>query len=58
MTTFEIYKDVAGYFRWRLVAANGEKVAASEAYVSKQGATTSAERVKYWASVAHIVALV
>ena len=46
MTKFVIYRDIAGQYRWRLVAANGEKVAASEAYVSKQGAINSANRVK------------
>lgn len=34
---FEIYKDTAGKFRWRLRAANGEPIAASEAYESKAG---------------------
>jgi len=58
VTKFQIYKDVAGYFRWRLIAANGEKVAASEAYNSKQGALNSAEKVKYWANVAQIATLV
>ena len=45
-TKFVIYKDTAGYYRWRLVAGNGEKVAASEAYVSKQGAIDSADRIR------------
>jgi len=58
MVKFEIYKDLAGYFRWRLVAANNEKVAASEGYNSKQGAINSAGKVKYWAGVAQIVTLV
>lgn len=55
MTSFVIYKDVSGQFRWRLVAGNGEKIAASEAYVSKQGAITSATRVKVLAPTATIV---
>lgn len=55
MTKFVIYPDVSGYYRWRLVAANGEKVAASEAYVSKQNAVRSAERVKQIAYSAMIV---
>ncbi len=45
-TKFVIYKDTAGYYRWRLVAGNGEKVAASEAYTSKQNAINSADRVR------------
>ena len=52
---FVIYVDARGYFRWRLVAGNGEKVAASEAYASKQNAINSAERVKVTAWEAIIV---
>jgi uncharacterized protein YegP (UPF0339 family) len=55
MTKFVIYRDVAGGYRWRLVARNGEKVAASEAYVSKQEAIESAQKVVVWASEARIV---
>lgn len=55
MTKFVVYRDVAGSYRWRLVAANGERVAASEAYVSKQGAINSANRVKQIAWSATIV---
>ncbi len=54
-TKFVIYKDTAGYFRWRLVAGNGEKVAASEAYTSKQSAINSANRVREIAWEATIV---
>ena len=54
-TKFVIYVDVAGKYRWRLVAGNGEKVAASEAYASKQGAIISAQRVKQIAWEAIIV---
>ena len=32
---FEIYKDKAGEFRFRLKAKNGEIIAASEGYVKK-----------------------
>jgi uncharacterized protein YegP (UPF0339 family) len=55
MAKFVIYRDVAGHYRWRLVANNSEKVAASEAYVSKQGAQNSAQRVKILAASATIV---
>jgi uncharacterized protein YegP (UPF0339 family) len=55
MAKFVIYRDKADYYRWRLVANNGEKVAASEAYVSRQGAIISAKRVKILASSAEIV---
>lgn len=55
MAKFVIYRDVAAQYRWRLVANNGEKVAASEAYVSRQGALNSAQRVKILAASATIV---
>lgn len=55
MAKFVIYRDKAGYWRWRLVAGNGEKAAASEAYVSKQNAIRSAERVRVLAASAQIV---
>ncbi len=35
---FEIYKDKAGAFRFRLKAANGEIILASEGYKAKSGA--------------------
>lgn len=54
MATFYIYQDQAGYYRWRLVAGNGEKVAASEAYVSHANAVRSAKQVKELASSADI----
>lgn len=52
---FVIYKDKAGYYRWYLQANNGEKVAASEAYDSKQSAINSAYRVKEIAWSANVV---
>ena len=52
---FVIYKDRAGGFRWYVQAKNGEKVAASESYVSKQGAIKSAFRVKEIAWEADVV---
>lgn len=55
MAKFVIYRDVAGGYRWRLVADNGEKVAASESYVSHENAVRSAKRVKVLAGTAEIV---
>lgn len=55
MARFVIYLDVSGHYRWRLVAGNGEKVAASEGYASKQGAIRSASRVREIAASAEIV---
>jgi uncharacterized protein len=52
---FEIYKDAAGQYRWRLRAANGETVAVSEAYRSKQGANNSAHSMPRWCSETPVV---
>ena len=54
MARFEVYPDSGGSYRWRLVANNGEKVAASEAYASKQNAIRSAYRVKELAANASV----
>ena len=43
---FELYKDNAGEFRWRLKAGNGEIIATSEGYTSKAGASNGIESVK------------
>jgi uncharacterized protein YegP (UPF0339 family) len=54
---FEMYKDKAGRFRFRLVAANGEIIAASEAYESKEGCSGGIESVRTNAPEAEIVEL-
>lgn len=43
---FEINKDVAGEFRFKLVAVNGETIAVSEGYTNKDGALNGIESVK------------
>ena len=55
---FEMYKDKAGKFRFRLVAANGEIIAASEAYESKEGCSGGIESVRTNAPNAETVDLV
>ncbi len=52
---FEWFKDKAGKFRFRLVAANGETIATSEAYNSKDGCVNGIESVKKNAPIAKIV---
>ena len=47
---FEIFKDKAGEFRFRLKAGNGQIILASESYAKKQGAMTGIESVKKNAS--------
>jgi len=45
--TFEVFRDSAGEWRWRLVASNGNIIADSgEGYRSKQGAKRGLESVK------------
>ena len=52
---FEWYKDKAGKFRFRLKAANGETIATSEAYNSKDSCVNGIESVKKSAPTAKIV---
>jgi len=54
---FEIYKDVAGNFRFRLKAPNREIIAVGEAYMSKDGCKKGIESVKKNASKAKVVDL-
>jgi uncharacterized protein YegP (UPF0339 family) len=45
--TFEVYRDNADEWRWRLVASNGNIIADSgEGYRSKQGVKRGIESVK------------
>ena len=55
MAKFEIYKDAAGKFRFRLRAPNGEIIATGEAYSSKDGCQKGIESVKTNAAKAQIV---
>ncbi|MCC2597149.1 YegP family protein [Pusillimonas sp. MFBS29] len=43
---FEIYKDKAGEFRFRLNAGNGQTILASEGYKSKASCLNGVESVK------------
>ncbi len=52
---FEWYKDAKGKFRFRLKAVNGEIIAVSEAYSSKEGCVSGIESVKKNAPIAKIV---
>lgn len=55
--TFEIYKDSAGKYRFRLKASNGEVVAQGEAYETKNGAIKGTEAVQRAADGAKVVDL-
>jgi len=52
---FEWYVDKAGKYRFRLKAANGEMIATSEGYASKQGCVEGIESVRKNAPIAKIV---
>jgi len=52
---FEWYVDKVGKYRFRLKAANGEMIAVSEGYASKQACLDGIESVKKNASIAKIV---
>jgi uncharacterized protein YegP (UPF0339 family) len=51
---FEINKDRAGEFRFKLVAINGETIAVSEGYTTKESAMNGIESVKTNAAAAVI----
>jgi uncharacterized protein YegP (UPF0339 family) len=54
----EIYQDVGGHYRWRLVSANGQVVASSgESFASKANARRAAENVRDNAGTATVVEL-
>ncbi len=55
MAKFELYKDKAGKFRFRLKAGNGEVIAVGEAYNSKQSAKNGIESIKKNAPIADVV---
>lgn len=55
---FEIRKSTAAQpYRWRIVASNGQVLATSENYASKQSAKDACESVKKSAGSAEIIDL-
>lgn len=54
---FEVYKDKAGKFRFRLKAGNGEIIAVGEAYESKTSAMHGIESIRSNAEAATLVDL-
>ncbi|MBU7026706.1 MAG: YegP family protein [Theionarchaea archaeon] len=52
---FEVYKDAAGEFRFRLKAPNGEIIAVSEGYTTKANCLNGIESVIKNAPKAEIV---
>jgi uncharacterized protein YegP (UPF0339 family) len=52
---FEWYNDAKGKFRFRLKAGNGEIIAVSEAYASKDACVNGIESVKKNAAIAKVI---
>ena len=52
---FEVYKDKARAWRWRLKGANNEIIASSEGYKEKTGCESGIASVKKNAQIAKIV---
>jgi hypothetical protein len=44
--TFEVYKDKAGEYRFRLKASNGEIIAVGEGYTSKKSCINGIKSIK------------
>lgn len=51
---FEVYKDKAGKFRFRLKASNGQVIATGEAYESKASALKGVASVQQNAATATV----
>jgi uncharacterized protein len=55
-TSFELYKDKAGHFRWRLRAKNGESVAeGGEGFTERRTAMNAIKKLKVWAATDKMV---
>ncbi|MFO7243511.1 MAG: DUF1508 domain-containing protein [Actinomycetes bacterium] len=52
---FEVYKDKAGEFRFRIRATNGNILASSEGYKAKASAQNAIDRIKSDAATAPVV---
>ncbi len=52
---FEVFEDKSGDWRFNLVAPNGEVIASSEGYTSKDNCLKGVESVKRWATEAETV---
>ncbi len=52
---FELYKDKKGEFRFKLIAPNGQTIAVSEGYKTKESAKSGIDSVKKNAAGAAVV---
>lgn len=51
---FELYRDMAGKYRYRLRAANGQELAAAGPYDSKRSATNAIKSLRKNAAEAEV----
>ena len=51
---FEVFKDASGQFRFRLRAPNGEPIASSEAYKTKEACMDGIKSVQKYAPIAKV----
>ncbi|MCQ1536536.1 DUF1508 domain-containing protein [Methanosarcina sp. KYL-1] len=54
MPKFEVYHDISGEYRFRLRARNGQIIAVSQGYKSREGCLKGIESVKTNAPIARI----
>lgn len=52
---FEVYKDKAGEFRWKLIAPNSQEIASGQGYKSKESCMEGIKSVKTNAPTAEII---
>ena len=57
MPKYEIYRDDAGEWRWRLTASNGRIVASGEGYKRRSGAQAGVDAHRRAAKTAKVVVL-
>lgn len=55
MSKFEVYQSKSGGYRWRLKAGNGEIVAMSEDYTTKEHAKAGCESARRAAKEAEVI---
>jgi len=51
---FELYRDDAGCYRFRLKSASGEVIALSDTYTTRAGAEVAIESIRHSAAIAFV----
>jgi uncharacterized protein YegP (UPF0339 family) len=52
---FEVYKDKAGEFRWKLIASNDKEIASGQGYKSKESCMDGINSVRTNAPTSEVV---